>query len=92
MSAFGNCLSRLRQQQGWSLRRLAKALGLSPVYLCDVEHGKRSPMAAHYIASAVLAMCGGGREAKWRLATMLDIARDEVQRRAVAKWEREVSE
>lgn len=36
-------LRRWRMLKGWTQGELAARLGLSQGYLCDLEHGKRSP-------------------------------------------------
>ena len=38
---FGRRLRSLRQQQGISLRSLAKMCRVSPQMMCDLEHGRR---------------------------------------------------
>ena len=39
---FGEYLKIKRQSQGWSLRKIASILDLSPAYINDIEKGKRN--------------------------------------------------
>lgn len=39
---FGKCLRNRREELGFSVRKLAKLIGMSPVYLSDIERGKRN--------------------------------------------------
>lgn len=39
---FGKCIRLRREELGYSLRKLAKAIGMSAVYLSDIERGIRS--------------------------------------------------
>ena len=34
-------IRRVREKRGWSLKELAKRVGKSPQYLCDIEGGNR---------------------------------------------------
>ena len=43
-TAFGRCVRRYRVAAGLSLRRVADELGVSHVYLGEVERGVRGPM------------------------------------------------
>ena len=38
---FGKCLKQQRIEKEYSLREFAKLIGISVVYLCDIENGKR---------------------------------------------------
>jgi transcriptional regulator with XRE-family HTH domain len=40
---FGAILRRLREQRGWTLRKLATRSGLSPAYVSIVERGGNVP-------------------------------------------------
>lgn len=40
MSSFGQQLKQVRQQKGFELNEFAKELGVSPVYLSNLETGK----------------------------------------------------
>ena len=39
---FGGFIARMRLRKGMSLRETAEKLGISPMYLSDVERGRRS--------------------------------------------------
>ena len=38
---FGKCLKQQRVERGYSAREFARLIGISVVYLCDIEKGKR---------------------------------------------------
>ena len=40
-STFGKCIRKQREEQGISVRSLAKNLNISPIYLSDIERGNR---------------------------------------------------
>jgi transcriptional regulator with XRE-family HTH domain len=40
---IGVKIRQLREQQNFSLRKLAKITGLSHGFLCDIEHGRCNP-------------------------------------------------
>lgn len=40
--ADGKHLKELREAKGLSLRELGKRVNLTPAYLCDIEHNRRS--------------------------------------------------
>ena len=40
---FGAIVRRLREQRGWTLRKLATRAGLSPIYVSIVERGGNVP-------------------------------------------------
>ncbi|SFR00488.1 helix-turn-helix domain-containing protein [Desulfoscipio geothermicus] len=40
---IGLKIKQLREQQNFSLRRLAQITGLSHGFLCDIEHGRCNP-------------------------------------------------
>lgn len=40
---FGGYLQKLRKEQGLRQSDLAEALGVSTVYICDIEKGRRNP-------------------------------------------------
>ena len=46
MNDFGNYLKELRLKYGFSSRALAKEIGVSAVYYCNVENGKQTGFAA----------------------------------------------
>ena len=39
---FGQCIRKRREELGLSVRALASKIGMSPVYLSDIERGNRS--------------------------------------------------
>ena len=39
---FGQCIRRKREELGFSVRALAGKIGMSPVYLSDIERGNRN--------------------------------------------------
>lgn len=41
---FGTFLRQRRAKEGVSLNKLAKAIGISPVYLSEIERGARGPL------------------------------------------------
>ncbi|MCR4621442.1 MAG: helix-turn-helix domain-containing protein [Clostridiales bacterium] len=45
IDSFGSYLAFMRQRKGLSQRATAQKLGISPMYLSDVENGKRSAFA-----------------------------------------------
>lgn len=47
---FGTLLRRLREEAGWSMGQLARALEISTPYLSDVERGNRAPFTSERIA------------------------------------------
>lgn len=49
---FGSLLRSLREGQGKSLSALARHLGVSPAYLCEVEQGRRTPLTRGNIRKA----------------------------------------
>jgi transcriptional regulator with XRE-family HTH domain len=49
MSTFGELLRRLRQEQGLSLRIVAKKLGTQKGYLSGIENGKVNPPSAKLV-------------------------------------------
>lgn len=45
---FGMCIRKCREECGFSLRELAKMMGISPAYLSDIEKGnRRAPIKKH---------------------------------------------
>src|SRR5579862_267884 len=49
MSNFGELLRRLRREQGYSLRTVAKSLGTQKGYLSGIENGKVNPPSAKLV-------------------------------------------
>jgi transcriptional regulator with XRE-family HTH domain len=43
MNSFGEVVRDARLAKGMTLRQLAKILGVSAAFLCDVEHDRRKP-------------------------------------------------
>ena len=41
---FGDFIKRHREQKGLYLREVARLLGLSPAYICDMEKNRRNPL------------------------------------------------
>jgi len=41
--SFGKFITKRRKELGMSLRQMALSLGMSAVYLSDIEHGARKP-------------------------------------------------
>lgn len=39
---IGNLIKKKREELGFSIRELAKKIDMSPVYLCNIENGKRN--------------------------------------------------
>ncbi len=55
-NAFGVFLKEKRQQNGLSLRALGKQVGLSHIYLYNIENGKKAPPNDVIIEHLVLAL------------------------------------
>lgn len=53
MGAFGDYISHKRQEMGFTLRGLAKELGLSASYISDIEKGNREPNEKSLLDSLV---------------------------------------
>ncbi len=49
MSKFGNSIREARTELGMSLDDLATVIGVSKVYICDVERGLRKPFTQRRI-------------------------------------------
>ena len=49
MSKFGKSIREARNDMGMSLEDLAGVIGVSKVYVCDVERGKRKPFTQRRI-------------------------------------------
>ena len=49
---FGALLRRLREQSGKSMGSMARYLGLTTPYLCDIELGRRAPLSSSHILKA----------------------------------------
>jgi transcriptional regulator with XRE-family HTH domain len=49
---YGLLLRQLREQAGKSMGALARHLGLTTPYLCDVELGRRAPLATSHTVKA----------------------------------------
>jgi transcriptional regulator with XRE-family HTH domain len=70
-NGVGRVIREAREARGTAGRALARAVGVSPSYLCDVEHGRRAPsldvltrLAAHLpIESALRDYLDAGTEA-----------------------------
>jgi len=56
-ASAGFVIRAVRDAKGWTLRRLAKAIGVSAPYLCDVEHGRRG-IAQGKATEAICTMMG----------------------------------
>ena len=54
-ATVGMVVRMVRVRTGWTLRRLARALDISPPYLSDVEHDRRR-MTASRVEAAINAM------------------------------------
>ena len=39
---IGKLIKKKREELGFSIRELAKKIDMSPVYLCNIENGKRN--------------------------------------------------
>lgn len=75
---FGSEMRKARKHHGVSLRALAKLLGVSHVYLSKIERGLAMPSRKR-----VQAIEGFIGMRAWSLSA---VARDEVGRRAAARW------
>lgn len=55
---FGDFIKRHREQKGLYLREVARLLGLSPAYICDMEKNRRNPLYNDklYKLSAILGL------------------------------------
>jgi len=53
MGAFGEFISKKRQELGMSLRGFAKELGKAPSYVSDIEKGNREPNEKTLLESLV---------------------------------------
>lgn len=49
-STFGSLFRQARRSLELTLVFTARAMGLSPAYVCDVEHGRRGPLKASHLA------------------------------------------
>lgn len=47
----GASMSKIRKARGVTLRALSRAIAVSAVHLCDVEHGRRRP--SYTVANAI---------------------------------------
>ena len=54
--AFGAALRNARKAEGWSQERLAKIVGTSPVYVCQLETGKRRSPSAQLVKVLCIAL------------------------------------
>jgi len=59
---FGTILKKLRLDTGIGLRKLAKMIGKSPSYLCEIESGHASPPSAEMILDIANALGGHKNE------------------------------
>ena len=72
-SQFGNYIRRARVEDGKSLREVADAVGISHVYLGEVERGMRGPlMPSHW--DALLAAIPGLKRAELQRTAQLSRA------------------
>lgn len=62
---FGDFIKRHREQKGLYLREVARLLGLSPAYICDMEKNRRSPLY---------------NDKLYKLSSILGLAQDEEYR------------
>lgn len=69
-TTFGLFISRKREEKGISLRKTAKALGISPAYMCDVEHDRRGPFSYETLLT-LSNLLGFSKE---ETMTMMDLA------------------
>ena len=55
---YGDFIKRHREQKGLYLREVARLLGLSPAYICDMEKNRRNPLYNDklYKLSAILGL------------------------------------
>ena len=55
VSTFGRAISKFRKEKGWSQKELAARIiredgdAISPQYLNDIEHDRRSPTSDHIV-------------------------------------------
>lgn len=56
MSSFGSVVASARKQKGWNQKELAAKIikeedqtSITPQYLNDIEHNRRSPSSAHLV-------------------------------------------
>jgi transcriptional regulator with XRE-family HTH domain len=55
MSSFGSAVASARKQKGWSQKELATKIvkedqaAITPQYLNDIEHNRRSPTSSHLV-------------------------------------------
>src|SRR5690348_11665144 len=56
MSSFGSAIASARKNKGWSQKELAARIvkeedqaAITPQYLNDIEHNRRSPTSAHLV-------------------------------------------
>jgi transcriptional regulator with XRE-family HTH domain len=55
MSSFGRAIASARKQKGWSQKELATKIvkedgeSITPQYLNDIEHNRRSPSSDHIV-------------------------------------------
>jgi transcriptional regulator with XRE-family HTH domain len=51
--AFGDFIIQRRLGRGMSARELAKALGISAVYMCDIEKNRRFPVSDEFLENLI---------------------------------------
>jgi transcriptional regulator with XRE-family HTH domain len=67
-ATFGRAISEARKKKDWSLKELASRVlredgeAISPQYLNDIEHDRRSPSSDHLVQQFASAL---GLEADW---------------------------
>ena len=71
---FGNLLQKLREQKSVSIRGAAVGIGISAVYLCDLEKGGRKPPKGR-ILNDICSYYNLDEEAKEQLKELIEIER-----------------
>ena len=76
-TTFGEFLVEKRKQKGISGRHLAKALNVSPVYMCDMEKGRKACVTKEFIENVKRVFLLDEEETN-RMHDLIAIARNSV--------------
>lgn len=77
MNEFGKYLRRKRMERGLSLKYLAEVMGISSVYLCDVERGRRNSFDLERL-EVIAKELKMGKEETNKLMDLAGFQRDEI--------------
>ena len=74
-TTFGNLLQKLREEKAISARAAAVGMGISAVYLCDLENGGRKPPKGK-VLNDICAYYGIDEEKKEQLKELIEVERN----------------